>query len=74
MPFYEYKCTKCGHVFDAMLLLSQRDEEEKRMTCPACGAARPQRLISTFATSSSTSSPRPASCPLPSGQSCSPGG
>jgi putative FmdB family regulatory protein len=76
MPFYEYKCVKCGHVFDALLTISGREKEEKRLTCPECGAGRPERQISTFATSSSTSfnGLRPAGCPLPPKHSCSSGG
>ncbi len=74
MPFYEYQCAKCGAVFDAMLSMSGRDEEEKQLTCPECGAGKPRRLISTFATSSSSTGARISACPLPSGQGCSSGG
>ena len=31
MPIYEYKCLKCGHVFDE---LKWRDDET---VCPECG-------------------------------------
>jgi putative FmdB family regulatory protein len=73
MPFYEYRCTKCNAVFDALLSMSRREEEEHELTCPRCGAGKPKRLISTFATSSSSSS-RPPGCPVPSGHGCSSGG
>jgi len=34
MPIYEYKCTKCGHIFEE--LRSMTDGEGA--TCPKCGA------------------------------------
>jgi len=34
MPIYEYKCTKCGHIFEE--LRSMADGEGA--TCPKCGA------------------------------------
>ncbi|MFC1573138.1 zinc ribbon domain-containing protein [Candidatus Eisenbacteria bacterium] len=63
MPFYEYECGKCGHRFDAMLAMSTRDEEEKKLTCPDCGERGPRRLISSFAALSSGGSVGPADCP-----------
>jgi putative FmdB family regulatory protein len=75
MPFYEYQCPKCDAIFDALLSISNREKEEQELTCPECGARKPRRLISTFATSSSASaSTRPPGCPAPSGHSCSSGG
>ncbi len=75
MPFYEYQCTKCKVVFDALLTISNREQEEQELTCPECGAPKPHRLISTFATSSSSSAPsRPAGCPAPSGHRCASSG
>jgi len=74
MPFYEYRCTKCDAVFDALLSMSRREEEERELTCPQCGARNPRRLISTFATSSSSASSRSPGCSTPTGQGCSSGG
>ena len=34
MPIYEYKCTKCGKVFEVM----QKITDEPIKTCPECGA------------------------------------
>lgn len=37
MPTYEYRCTKCGHTFEAF----QRMSEEPLSRCPKCkGAVR----------------------------------
>ncbi len=41
MPTYDYRCRKCGHVFE--LFHSIKDNKPKR--CPKCGA-RADRLIS----------------------------
>lgn len=65
MPFYEYECTKCGHPFEVMLTLSEREEQEKKLTCPKCGKGRPRRMLSTFSTASGSDAPRhtpPPSC------------
>ncbi len=35
MPIYAYKCTACGHQFDAL----QKISEEPLRDCPSCGAA-----------------------------------
>ncbi|MDO8491526.1 MAG: zinc ribbon domain-containing protein [Dehalococcoidia bacterium] len=43
MPLYEYKCSKCGHVF-SKLLWDAKDEKE--LKCPVCGEAKVERQIS----------------------------
>lgn len=68
MPFYEYECTKCGHLFEVMLTLSEREEKEKQLACPKCGKGGPRRVLSTFSTPDGSTSSRP---PRPS---CNPGG
>ncbi len=40
MPTYEYKCEKCGHVFECY----QRMTDEPLKKCPECGG-RVNRLI-----------------------------
>ncbi|MEK7330954.1 MAG: zinc ribbon domain-containing protein, partial [Candidatus Eisenbacteria bacterium] len=44
MPIFEYRCTACGERFEA--LVSRADLATPH--CPRCGAARAERLISTF--------------------------
>jgi len=41
MPTYEYKCTKCGHLFEAF----QKITEPPVAECPQCGG-KVERLIS----------------------------
>jgi len=45
MPTYEYKCSACGHTFEAF----QSITEEPVRVCPACGKTSVQRLISAGA-------------------------
>ena len=35
MPMYEYLCERCGHRFDEIKRIAERDHPE---TCPECGA------------------------------------
>ena len=46
MPLYEYKCGKCGEIFE---LLRKREEANKYARCPACGARTRKRIISACA-------------------------
>lgn len=41
MPTYEYECSACGHVFEAL----QSITEAKLSVCPECKAPRLSRLI-----------------------------
>jgi len=36
MPFYDLKCSKCGHEFNVMAKMSERTE--KLIKCPECGS------------------------------------
>lgn len=44
MPIREYHCNKCDRTFEA--LLRGRDKGPEK--CPACGAAGPEKIFSTF--------------------------
>jgi putative FmdB family regulatory protein len=46
MPIYEYRCEGCGTRFEELVAASAATAPP----CPACGAADPTRLLSTFAT------------------------
>jgi putative FmdB family regulatory protein len=54
MPLYEYRCRDCGERFEVLQRLGQGGED---LTCPRCGEGRPERLLSTF---SSTTGSREA--------------
>lgn len=52
MPLYEFRCNKCGNVFEQLIFSS--DEEEK-LACPLCGERDTCRLMSLFSSGSSSS-------------------
>ena len=34
MPLYEYKCSKCGHIFEE---IEKYDNRKEKQECPECG-------------------------------------
>lgn len=51
MPLYEFKCNKCGHQFEELLMASE--VEAGKVKCPACHSTRVEREFSAFATGNS---------------------
>jgi putative FmdB family regulatory protein len=45
MPVYDFKCLKCGGVFEALVL-------KEPAACPECGSGELEQLLSMFAVSS----------------------
>ena len=45
MPLYEYRCPECRHAWDSL----QQRWDSPAPACPACGARRSERRLSTFA-------------------------
>ena len=45
MPFYEFKCTACGHRFEKLCSMGDNGEN---LDCPKCGVKKPQRVFSAF--------------------------
>jgi putative FmdB family regulatory protein len=60
MPIYEYKCTECGHTFSR---LQNIGASAKGVHCPKCKSKNVERLLSSFASTSTGSS---AGGPAPS--------
>ncbi len=54
MPFYEYLCDACGHAFTHLA----RTFSDTPGKCPACGARRLRKQLSTFSPTAAT----PAAC------------
>lgn len=46
MPVYDFRCTRCGHEFTLTLSIKERESQE--ITCPKCGAAKPETLMTPF--------------------------
>ena len=57
MPIYEYECRGCGNRFEKIVYGSTE------LACPSCSSADLERLLSTFAVSSSSSSTRATDSP-----------
>jgi putative FmdB family regulatory protein len=43
MPLYEYRCQACGHDFETLRGLHDKDED---VVCPRCGEKKAQKLLS----------------------------
>jgi putative FmdB family regulatory protein len=69
MPLYEYTCTGCAARFEA-LARSWSD----RASCPTCGSAEVERLLSTFAMSTGNAAGPRLGPIATSGGSCCGGG
>jgi putative FmdB family regulatory protein len=70
MPIYEFKCNKCGNIFEHLIFPS---DEEDKVICPSCGQRDTSRLMSLFSCGS-TSSSKGLSSGVSSGCSSPPGG
>lgn len=51
MPMYEYRCLPCGTRFEKL----QKGDKAELPSCPKCGAAEVERLLSPFAAAASGS-------------------
>jgi putative FmdB family regulatory protein len=45
MPVYEFKCSKCGDLFEVMGSYAEREKEH---ACPKCGSTEVKQAISLF--------------------------
>ncbi|MBI5895933.1 MAG: zinc ribbon domain-containing protein [Desulfobacterales bacterium] len=43
MPIFEYKCKRCNHCFEQLVLT---DEKEPSRACPRCGGTEVEKLMS----------------------------
>lgn len=46
MPTYEFRCGRCGEVFEVVCSMAEREE---RAVCPACGARGAQQVFGSIA-------------------------
>lgn len=44
MPIYEFRCLRCGHIFEILKL--KKESEEVEMKCPKCGHKKVERALS----------------------------
>jgi len=46
MPIYEFRCLKCGKIFE--LLKLTKEDEPVKMKCPQCSSPEIERVLSTI--------------------------
>jgi putative FmdB family regulatory protein len=66
MPIYEYTCAACNHRFSVLQRIGEGNEH---LTCEKCGAPKPIKQFSSFASSGSGSEQRPFATSRASGGS-----
>jgi putative FmdB family regulatory protein len=64
MPYYEYRCNKCGEDFEKMLRFSESDNNP---ICPKCESADTHKKISRVAALVNTTTGSTASSCAPRG-------
>ena len=45
MPIYLYNCRHCGHKFELLRGINEKDGE---LECPQCGTKEPERILLPF--------------------------
>jgi len=59
MPIFEYRCKQCSHVTSFL----EKAGTKKSHPCEKCGSKEVEKLLSTFAAKTGTSSTGDSSCP-----------
>ena len=44
MPMYEYRCNKCGEIFEELV-----SSDDEKVPCPKCGSTETEKLLSACA-------------------------
>ena len=52
MPIYEFRCLKCGKIFE--LLKLKKEDEAVKMKCPKCNSPEIERVLSSVSVISSS--------------------
>jgi len=64
MPIYEYRCRKCGEIFERFMKINEKGDS---LACPRCGEKKPEKILSSF--SPSAGSDQSSSCNSTGGSS-----
>lgn len=64
MPIHEFRCKKCGRVFEYLCI---RSGDKEQAVCPDCGHGQNERLLSTFSSGSAGAAGAGASSCTPRG-------
>ncbi|MEW6067861.1 MAG: zinc ribbon domain-containing protein [Nitrospirota bacterium] len=52
MPIYEFRCLKCGYIFE--LLKLKKSDADSSMKCPKCSSNEVERVLSTVSIGTSS--------------------
>ncbi len=58
---YTYRCERCGEVVEISCSLSEKEEKEKNLICPHCGAAEFRRIFNAWIARKSAPTRSPSS-------------
>jgi len=64
MPIYEYRCQKCGHVFDKLVRSMSASGE---VECPECRSTECRKNVTLFGTTGAAASLSAAGACAPTG-------
>lgn len=64
MPIFEYRCPRCGYVFEHFWRGIERREE---LRCPQCGEEHVEKMVSRFGTTGGSAAASSSSSCAPSG-------
>ncbi|MHB8829393.1 MAG: FmdB family zinc ribbon protein [Syntrophales bacterium] len=59
MPIHEFKCRKCGNIFEYLCI---RSDDKDYVVCPACGHKKTDIQISAFSSSGHSAAGCSSSC------------
>jgi putative FmdB family regulatory protein len=65
MPIHEFKCKKCGKIFEYLCI---RSDDKEHAVCPVCGHDKMETQLSTFSSSGAGNATKASSSCSPSGQ------
>ena len=54
MPIFEFRCKKCGNVFEEFVFSSKTNFDD--LACPVCGEKKSEKLMSAFSSSTGSMS------------------
>lgn len=70
MPIYEFKCVKCEHFFELLVI---SDDDKNEMVCPKCNSEDFERVMSTTNYAMTGNSPGGSKGPSAQTRNCSGG-
>jgi putative FmdB family regulatory protein len=71
MPIFEYRCNKCGNVYEELVF----GDRDRKVPCPSCGSDKSEKILSVIGGIAMGGSSAPSCGPSCAGASaCAAGG